>query len=500
MPLIVFFPGGGDTDRAQVGGKGFSLIRMAGLSMPVPPGAVLTTSFFEPWFEEIKASETWRLLTQAGQDRWPALCAELKRLSGTIALTGGQRQALEQCRQALLKMTGEGLFAVRSSSPEEDLASASFAGGYETRLGVRLEHVEDAVRHCFASSLDERVLVYKAQHGFDVLAPRTAVVVQQQIASEVSGVAFSLNPLTNDYDEAVIDANWGLGESVVSGQASPDHFVVDRVSGKVVERQVGAKQVSIWLGPDGGTLTRSNHRSAELTLGEDQLAEVTATLGGIETVYGEPTDIEWAYAAGQLFVLQARPITTYVPLPPEMVTAPGQRRRLYMDGALSDGLTINAPISPMGMDWMEDLTSAILKRYAGRVEVDTTPDSGLFFAAGGRLYSNLSNSLWFSRPERLARRSEALSSLTSAIIANIDVDRYRSATRPPWARWWTLRLVPKVLWRMRTFFWNTSRRWRRHGLRAEGTSDGSTRTNERSRRISTTVCPSTNSACDTRRR
>ena len=104
------------------------------------------------------------------------------------------------------------------------------------------------MRHCFASSLDERVLVYKKEHGFDVLSPRIAVVVQQQIDSEVAGVGFSLNPLTNDYNEVVIDANWGLGESVVAGLATPDNFIVDKVNRLVIDKKLEVKQVSIWLG------------------------------------------------------------------------------------------------------------------------------------------------------------------------------------------------------------------------------------------------------------
>ena len=154
----------------------------------------------------------------------------MRELCVALPLTATQRQALEDLRKNLAALGDDVLFAVRSSSPEEDLASASFAGVYETRLGVRPADLDDAVRHCFASSLDERVLVYKKEHGFDVLSPRIAVVVQQQIDSEVAGVGFSLNPLTNDYDEAVIDANWGLGESVVAGVVSPDHFILDKVS------------------------------------------------------------------------------------------------------------------------------------------------------------------------------------------------------------------------------------------------------------------------------
>lgn len=327
MTLIVSFPGTRQTTLAEVGSKGYSLIRMVEAGLPVPPGGVLTTEFFAPWFDEIQASATWTALTHATPDKWATLCNELKELCPDLLLTATQRQALEDLRKNLAALGDDMLFAVRSSSPEEDLASASFAGGYETRLGVRAAALVDAVRHCFASSLDERVLVYKREHGFDVLSPRIAVIVQRQIDSEVAGVGFSLNPITNDYDEAVIDANWGLGESVVAGLASPDHFIVDKVSRQVVDKKLGAKQVSISLGPDGGTIERNGHSSAELTLSDDQLAELTDVMCRIEELYEKPMDIEWAYAAGQLHVLQARPITTYVPLVPEMLTKPVHKRR-----------------------------------------------------------------------------------------------------------------------------------------------------------------------------
>ena len=106
----------------------------------------------------------------------------------------------------------------------------------------------------------------------------------------------------------------------------------------------GAKQISIWLEPDGGTIERKGHRSTEFTLGEAQLGELTDVMCRVEELYETPMDIEWAYAGGQLHVLQARPITTYVPLAPEMMTKPGERRRLYADAALSKGMTTNAPL------------------------------------------------------------------------------------------------------------------------------------------------------------
>ncbi len=452
MPHLVSFPGTLQTNLAEVGGKGYELIRMLEAGLPVPPGVVLTTEFFAPWFDEIQGSATWTALAEATPDKWATLCNKLKGLCPALPLTATQRQALEDLRKNLAALGDDVLFAVRSSSPEEDLASASFAGGYETRLGVRPADLDDAVRHCFASSLDERVLVYKKEHGFDVLSPRIAVVVQRQIDSEVAGVAFSLNPLTNDYDEAVIDANWGLGESVVAGLASPDHFIIDKVSRQIVDKKLGAKQVSIWLGPDGGTIERKGHRSADLTLSDDQLGELTDVLCRIEELYEKPMDIEWAYAGGQLHVLQARPITTYVPLAPEMLTKPSERRRLYADAALSKGMTTNVPLSPMEQEWQEDFVVSFLEKFFG---IDVTPEKGLMFLAGGRMYTNLSNVMWLASPKKLSKANAPNDVLMGEIMANIDEKRYRAATRPPWMRLGILWSVPKVLWMLRSTFWNT---------------------------------------------
>ena len=452
--LIVSFPGTEQTTLGEVGGKGYSLIRMVEAGFPVPPGVVLTTEFFAPWFDEIQASATWAALADATPDKWGTLCNELKGLCPALPLTANQRQALEDLRQFLAALGDEVLWAVRSSSPEEDLASASFAGGYETRLGVRPADLEEAVRHCFASSLDERVFIYKNEHGFDVLSPRIAVVVQQQIDSEIAGVGFSLNPITNDYDEAVIDANWGLGESVVAGLASPDHFIIDKVGGQVLDKTLGAKQVSIWLGTDGGTIEQKNHRSAAFTLSDAQLGELTEVMCRIEQRYEQPMDIEWAYADGRLYVLQARPITTYVPLPPEMMTRPGERRMLYTDIALSSGFTINEPISPMGLAWMEEGVVNMVELFIGRLDLDLTFEEGLWFFAGSRMYQNLSNAMWLAGPKKMAKAGAESDPLMAEILANLDAKRYRAPRRPPWVRFRMLRFMPRFLWRLRGGFGN----------------------------------------------
>lgn len=442
---------------AEVGGKALSLIRMSETGLPVPPGAVLTTRFFDPWFDSIKTSISWLNLTGASPDEWPPLCEELKEQARMLSLTASQREALTTLRADISVPAAEIRCAVRSSSPDEDLVSASFAGGYETRLGVRPDDLEDAVRHCFGSVFDERVLTYKKEHGFDLWSPRIAVIVHRQIDSEIAGVGFSLNPVSNDYDEAVIAANWGLGTSVVEGQASPDHFVVDKVTQRTLEQSIGAKQTSEWLDPERGDIERKAHRSSDRTLTDTQISELTGMICRIEDLYGMPVDIEWAYASGELHVLQARPITSYVPLPPEMLTRPGERRRLYADGALSKGLTTNAPISPLGLDNLKSMFSQVLESWLGPINREASPENALIFFAGARMYINYSSVLRLASPRMLARSASPTDALMAQILANVDAKRYRAAKRPTWMSFRLLWIAPLALWRLRGFFWNLLR-------------------------------------------
>jgi phosphohistidine swiveling domain-containing protein len=436
----------------EVGGKGLSLMRMTQAGFPIPPGFALSVAFFASWITDLQATPEWQAVQTAlrrNENLHPTTDA-LKAACAGLTLTGEQEEQLAKALQAL---PNDSFLAVRSSSPEEDLEGASFAGGYETALGVTPAALPQAIRSAFSSAFDERVFVYKQQHGFVVEQPRMAVIVQQQINSEVAGVGFSLNPLTNDYDEAVINANWGLGESVVSGAVTPDHFLVNKVDGKIIEKKLGAKQVSIGLDPAGGTFEQKDHPSSELTLNDTQLRELTETIGRIEAHYEKPIDIEWAYAGGRLHILQARPITAYVPLPPEMVTKPGEPRRLYADGGLSEGMTINGPISPLGLAWSIDMLYASMLKDLLGID-DFTPEGGLVFPAGCRFYANLSNIMRLGvTPKLMARNTTLTDALLGEILANIDAKTYRAEARPPWLQFRLLLSIPKVLWMMRWFLW-----------------------------------------------
>ncbi|MGB0388470.1 MAG: PEP/pyruvate-binding domain-containing protein [Ardenticatenaceae bacterium] len=453
-------------DLAEVGGKGLSLMRMTQADLLVPPGFVLSVAFFAPWMSHLQATPEWAAV-QGAIGKPEQLVGSTRALKAACAQLGWSARQEEQLADALKMWPDGGLFAVRSSSPEEDLAGASFAGGYKTTLGVTKETLRDAIRDSFASVFDERVFVYKQQQGFAVDQPRIAVVIQKQIAADCAGVGFSLNPLNNDYDEAVIDANWGLGESVVAGMVSPDHFVVDKVAVKMIEKRLGSKERALWLGADGGVEQRDRGKSGEFCLTDVEVLALTTMLTHIERLYEQPIDIEWAFSDGKLYLLQARPITTYVPLPPEMLSAPGERRTLYFDACIVDGITMNAPVSALTIDWVAEMSQPFMQPFLGATSLSlyNDPLQSLLFAAGARIYLNLSQLLTIISPKRMAKDAEISDPLLSAILKNVDREQYRAQRKNKDLGWGALlRLIPRTLWHSRHFgrrtlsaIWNPAR-------------------------------------------
>ncbi|MFC1936044.1 PEP/pyruvate-binding domain-containing protein [Chloroflexota bacterium] len=412
---------------AQVGGKAFSLIQMTEAGLRVPPGFVLSVGFFEPWIDEIKSAPEWfavaNLPANSLKTNSSYLCSVLKERGMQQYLNAWQKTELSKAF-LLLKRAGEyPLLAVRSSSPEEDLEGASFAGGYETILGATEETIEAAIKKAFVSCLDERVFLYKQEHGYPIDQPRIAVIVQQLIPGEISGVAFSLNPVNNCYDQAVINANYGLGESVVAGQVSPDSFVVDKVSGEILEKTIGKKETSIWANLSGGTHEAPAKDRDQACLSNDRVSAVVELVIKTEALYGKPIDIEWTIANDQLYLLQARPITTYVPLPEEMLTEPGAERTLYIDITMyKQG--INQPMSVMGLEYWERAQKAL----AGTDELFGGRD-GLMLNLGGRTYSNMSLGLKLQDQEKSANVVRAQDALSAEIIADVD-DSYIAKKLP----------------------------------------------------------------------
>jgi pyruvate,water dikinase len=246
-------------------------------------------------------------------------------LSGAFvdAVAAGQKRAIEQLMTAAQSLVGP--LAVRSSAADEDGADASFAGQHLTLLNVpSADDLGAAVREIWWSANSDSAITYRQRVGL-FAKPCIGVVVQSLLAPDAAGVMFTQNPI-NGVDERLIEASWGLGEVVVAGRVIPDTFRIDR-TGAILERTPGLKKIAIRASADGGTVeeTVAPALTEQLCLDDDQLAELNSLADHCEQVYGPARDIEWAFAAGQLYLLQCRAVTragaTSRPMPPAVSRA-----------------------------------------------------------------------------------------------------------------------------------------------------------------------------------
>ena len=230
-------------------------------------------------------------------------------LSGEIveAVAGGEERAIKKVTKAVRPLGGP--LAVRSSAVDEDSADASFAGQHLTLLNVpSADELGDALREIWWSANSDSAISYRQRVGL-FTRPSIAVVVQTLLDVDVAGVMFTRNPVTGT-DERMIEASWGLGEAVVQGSVIPDQYRVDR-SGQILECTPGVKSVAIRGLPDGGTFEEEVQPELveQLCLDDSQVGELNHLAARCEDVYGEGRDIEWAFAGGQLYLLQCRAIT-----------------------------------------------------------------------------------------------------------------------------------------------------------------------------------------------
>ena len=256
-------------------------------------------------------------------------------LSGAVveAVAGGDEPAIEAVAKLVRPLGGP--LAVRSSAVDEDGAEASFAGQHLTLLNVpSADEVGAALREVWWSANSDSAITYRQRVGL-FTRPSVGVVVQALLDPESAGVMFTRNPI-NGADERMIEASWGLGEAVVSGRVIPDSYRIDR-SGQVLDRAPGLKKIAIRTLPEGGTVEEEipADRTERLCLDDDQLAQLDRLAARCEEVYGPARDIEWAFAGGQLYLLQCRAITRAAGSePPPRPSAPVDvvgRTRLFGD-------------------------------------------------------------------------------------------------------------------------------------------------------------------------
>lgn len=335
---IVWFEEVGKEDVGLVGGKGANLGEMTNADLPIPYGFIVTSNAY---FEFIKganlADKIRQILGIINYDNPTEIEQASDHISDLIMkaempkvlaneivehyeeLNQKEKEYLEKkssvIDNTLAKIKGlyeEPPVAVRSSATAEDLPDASFAGQQETFLNVKGDtYLLQKVKECWASLFTARAIYYRQTKGFDHFKVGLAAVVQRMVQSDKSGIAFSIDPVTNDKKKIVIEAVFGLGEYIVQGKVTPDHYEVDKNTLVIVKKQPAYQNLKFVRSGRGNREIKLNKKEGtEQKLTDNEIREVSLLVKDIEEHYFFPQDIEWAIERGRVFIVQSRPITT----------------------------------------------------------------------------------------------------------------------------------------------------------------------------------------------
>jgi len=299
-------------DVASAGGKGANLGEMFRHDIPVPDGFVVLASGFREF------------LRNTGLDRRLASLLEV--------VDGDDVDALTVCSKEMIRLILEGivpdgisrqvydyfdslaapLVAVRSSATAEDGADSAWAGQLDTYLGTTRDALILNMKKCWASLFTPRALAYRFEKKLNEMEISVAVVVQEMVASEVAGVAFSVHPVTQDPDQMIIEAGFGLGEAVVSGTITPDSYIVRKSNRQILETYPSEQEKGFFLNEKGGSEWKDipAGQSARAKLNPEEILELADLVIHIEAYFHFPCDVEWARKGNNWYILQCRPITT----------------------------------------------------------------------------------------------------------------------------------------------------------------------------------------------
>ncbi|WP_407431082.1 phosphoenolpyruvate synthase [Methanobrevibacter sp.] len=306
------------SDIAIAGGKGANLGELTQAGIPVPPGFVVTAETYQKFMEDTGINDkVLDILDKIDINDTKALQAAAEEIKSIIIETpipDDMIMFIKEAYNQLCQRVGEEDtdVAIRSSATAEDLPEASFAGQQDTFLHVSGdEEVIEYVRKCWASLFEARAIFYREENDFEHSKVLIAVVVQKMAIADKAGVMFTVNPSTGE-EIALIEGSWGLGEAVVSGDVTPDNYQVDKANNEVINVTISDKKV-MYTNDESGTSIKVDvpeEKRMERVLSDEELVELTEMGKRVQAHYGEPMDTEWAFERDNLFLLQARPITT----------------------------------------------------------------------------------------------------------------------------------------------------------------------------------------------
>jgi len=302
----------GRKDVNIAGGKGASLGEMTNSNIPVPPGFVITTAAFEKFLDaSYIAEEIDAQMDKVNHEDMETVERASEVIHELILKSEIPKEIQKEIDEYFRQLNSE-FVAVRSSATAEDASSASWAGELESFLNTTKETLNENTKRCWASLFTPRAIFYRFERKLQKQKVSVAVVVQKMVDSEISGVAFSVNPVTQDANQLVIEAGWGLGEAIVQGAITPDNYIVGKKDLSLVEINVNEQTKGFYRKGKGGNewkeIPVDKQETQKLT--GPQILELAKLIINIENHYSFPVDVEWVYENGKFYITQSRPITT----------------------------------------------------------------------------------------------------------------------------------------------------------------------------------------------
>lgn len=384
-------------DIPIVGGKCANLGEMLQAGIPVPPGFAVTAQAYEKFITETGiAKKIYKIIKKTVTDindphQYEKASKEIRQLIESTPMLSQIEKAINNAYNELGKRTKSSrvLVAVRSSATAEDLPDASFAGQQETYLNVKgiKELVEKTVR-CWSSLFTPRAIFYRTQKGFEHEQVLISVAVQKMVDAKAAGVTFTINPVTGESDQVVIESTWGLGESVVSGAITPDNYIIDKSTLEIISKKIAKKTVEYARDSKTGKTIHHNvpiERQGQPSLTDEEIVKLTELANRIEKHYdGKPQDIEWAIDRHlafpeNIFIVQSRPETVWslkmVPSKVEAKPTPPSRpmeRKVVVKGIAAGKRAVGAGLAKVVIT--PDDASKLMKKGDVLVTTMTNPD------------------------------------------------------------------------------------------------------------------------------
>lgn len=311
MRFIKTFKQLSKADVETAGGKGASLGEMTQTKIPVPQGFVILASAFDKFLEETDLGiEIEAKLHKVNLQNVNSIDRVSNEIRDLILDVEFPENITREIHEEFSKLKAK-YVAVRSSATAEDSSVASWAGELESYLNTKENNLLENVKKCWISLFTPRAIFYRFEKKLNGVKVSVAVVVQKMIQSEISGICFTVHPVTKDYGQMIIEAGYGLGETIVGGKITPDTYIIHKGKWEIIDKNIG-KQEKMIVKDKNGNIERMVPKSKQekQKLSNSQILKLAKICWAIENHYKKPQDIEWAFKKGKFYIVQSRPITT----------------------------------------------------------------------------------------------------------------------------------------------------------------------------------------------